>query len=278
MIPSLLQLCRPWYTVPVSLTYLLTVYYARGGAMSGRWSDDAISSVALALVIAAAYVVNDIVDCDVDKINAPWRPCAAQRVSTGAAAGLAIALAVTGLTMAATCSVRFLIAVSVIGGAMFAYDLLSKRIGPAKQVMVAVLMTSYYPLAIVQASGAYGPRAASLAVFPIWLLVTAWGYELLKDLRDRMGDPPINGRPTSLQRNPEKWRRLAGTAIAAAAPILALPVAFGCKWVYAVVAAIAIVLGVAAAFVPLRRAIVLVYMECLVAAMAAGLDVMLLGV
>ena len=58
---SYLRLCRAYYAVPMSLTFLLTVAYADGvgAAMTG---SAAAGTAALALVIAAAYALNDVAD------------------------------------------------------------------------------------------------------------------------------------------------------------------------------------------------------------------------
>ena len=164
-----------------------------------------------------------------------------------------------------------------MAGGLVGYDLLSKRLGVLKQAAAAAMMTCIYPLAIAQAGGVGGPRAGSLAAFPAWLFVTSFGYELLKDLRDRAGDPPVSGRPTPLQRDPRLWRRVASLAIAGAAPILLAPAFLGCGRVYLAGAAAAMALAVASAFLDIRHAIRLVYAECFLVGLAAAADVMVRG-
>ena len=278
MILALLQLCRPYYAMPISLTYLLTVYYARGGAMGGHWAEDCLSAAALALTIASAYVLNDVFDRDVDRINTPSRPLPSGSLRPAVAGAWGGLLAASALGLAALCSARFLAAMAALSAALVAYDLFSKRLGPLKQVVVALLMTSYYPLAVLQTGGLAGPRAGSLLVFPVWLLITAWGYELFKDLRDRLGDPPIGGRPTFLQLHPRRWTRLAGLVVMGASPMLVLPMFLGCKWVYMIGAILAIGLAVASAMVSIRWAIRLIYLECFITALAAAMDVAVLGI
>jgi len=273
----MLRLCRPYYGVPMALTYLLTVYYAAGGEMTGAWAGALVSTLALLLVIAGGYVLNDVCDAEVDRVNAPARPIPSGRVGRKAAGVLAAALLAGGLGAAAACRWQYLAALSAVAGGLVAYDILSKRIGPAKQVVVAVLMTSIYPLALAQAGGPTGPRAWALAAFPAWLLPTAFGYELLKDLRDAAGDRRAAPRQTRVQRRPLLMRRVAAAVIVAAAPLLLLPGWLGCKWVYLIGASCAIVLAAASAFAPVRRAIRLIYFECLLAALAAAADALILG-
>jgi 4-hydroxybenzoate polyprenyltransferase len=278
MIVAMLKLCRLYYAIPMSLAYLLTVYYARGGEMAGQWAAALASAAALAMVIAGAYVLNDVLDRAVDRINAPGRPVAAGRIAPLAAGTFAAALTLAGLGLAGLCRPALLAGIAAVAAALLIYNLLSKRLGLLKQVLCAALMTSIYPLAIAQAGGAAGPRAGSLAAFPVWLFLTAFGYELLKDIRDLGGDPPIAGRPTRVKRNPRLWRRIASAAIAGSSVILVVPALLGCRWVYLAGAAVAMVLAVASALTPgVRRAIALVYAECFIVGLAAAADVMIFG-
>ena len=276
---DLLRLCRLYYTVPMALTYLLTVYYARGGEAAGRWPGDILSAAALAMVIAGGYVLNDVCDLQFDRLNAPHRALAAGRVGRKAAAAWGAALMVAGLLLAPHGGrLELLAALTAVAAGLIGYDLLSKRIGVGKPLVVAALMTTIYPLALAQAGGASGPRAMSLAVFPAWLFPTALGYELLKDLRDAAGDKQAAARPAPLQRHPALWRRVAAAAVVAPAPLLIVPFFLGCKAIYLGGAVIGIALAVTSAFVPVRRAIRLVYAECFLVAAAAAADVVILGI
>jgi 4-hydroxybenzoate polyprenyltransferase len=277
MIASILKLCRLYYAIPMSLAYLLTVYYASGGEMAGRWPGAALSTAALTLVIAGGYVLNDVLDRRVDRINAPTRPVAAGRIAplpagVGAAALMSIGLGLSALGRPA----MFLTLAAVCTGLVF-YDVFSKRLGLLKQVLPAALMASIYPLAFAQAGCIRGPRAGSLAAFPIWLFLTAFGYEILKDLRDRGGDPAIAGRPTAVQLNPRLWRRIASCAIVASSLILVVPFFQGCRWVYMAGAAAAMGLAAMSSFLSVRLAIGLVYAECFLVGAAPPPDVMVFG-
>lgn len=274
---ALLRLCRLYYTVPMALACLLTMVYARGGDMAGHWTTDLLATVSLALVIAAGYVLNDVIDVRVDRVNAPRRPVASGRVGRTAAGRFAAALLVVGLVVAGFTNPAYLVALSAVALLLVVYDLFSKRLGVGKQVMVAVLMTCIYPLAVARTGWPSGPRGPSLVVFPIWLLLTSFGYEVLKDLRDAGGDSEVSGRTTSLQRRPGLWRRIASATILVAVPLLVLPFWLGCGMVYLGVAAPSAALGVASVFVGIRRAIMLVYAEVFGVGLAALADVMVYG-
>lgn len=275
---GLLRLVRPHYTLPFSLGYLLILFYARGGQMEGAWPGAIVSTLALGLVLAAGYALNDLFDVEVDRLNAPDRPLVAGQVDRRTAARFGLALLVAGLGLATLARWQFLATLAAVAAALVAYDATSKRLGRGKQLAVAALMVSLYPLAFAQAGGAAGPRAAALAVFPIWLFLTSFGYEVLKDLRDAEGDRLPGAAPSALQRNPARWRRIAAAAIAGAAPVALVPLWLGCHGVYLAVAGIGLAAGVASAFLDLRRAIVATYLDVALVAFAATVDVAVHGI
>jgi len=276
---DLLRLCRLYYAVPMSLAYTLTVYYARGGRMAaGHWLTAWLSTAALLLVIAAGYVFNDVSDWAVDRINAPTRPIAAGRVRRRTAAAWGACLLAAGLATSASCGWPFFLALSGVAAGLMFYNLFSKRLGVAKQLLVAALMTSIYPLAFIEAGGVAGGRAGSLAIFPVWLFLTSFGYELLKDLRDISGDQSAGMAPMPWQSHPKLWRAIARAAILVAAPILVGPFLAGCGWVYMAIAGVAMLAAVVSVFLPVRWAIRMIYLECFTVGVAATADVMVFGV
>lgn len=276
-LPAALLLCRPYYAIPFALTYLLTVYYARGGLMAGQWPGALLSAAALALLVAFAYVMNDVCDVAVDRLNAPRRPIASGRVRRRAAAVFAAVLLGGAMALAGACRWQFLAVLAALAAGLIGYNLFSKRLGAFKQLCVAVLATGIYPLALAQAGGARGSRAGSLAVFPIWWFLTAVGYELLKDLRDAKGDRIAAAGALPLHRRARLWRRVSAGAIWAAALMLVGPALLGCRWVYMAIAAAAMAAALAAGLLPTRRAIAAVYVECWLVGAAATLDVLIFG-
>jgi len=277
MITALFRLCRPYYAVPMSLAYALTLYYALGGRMEGAWLGAAVSTAALALVIAAAYVLNDVCDLAADRVNAPHRMIVAGRVSRRAAAVWGAALLAGGLALAMAARWQFLAALAAVAAGLVLYDLFSKRLGIVKQLAVAALMTSMYLLAIAQAGGAGGPRAGALPVFAAWMFLTAFGYEVLKDIRDIPGDRVGGGPATPVQLRPRLWRGIASAVVLAAAMLLVAPAFLGCGWLYVAAALPAVAAVAASVFLPVRGAIMAVYAECFLVGVAATADPLILG-
>ncbi|MCY2932460.1 MAG: hypothetical protein NTV86_23790, partial [Planctomycetota bacterium] len=127
-----------------------------------------------------------------------------------------------------------------------------------------------------QAGGARGPRAGSLAVFPVIIFLLTLSYELLKDVRDVAGDR-LAARPGPVQRPPARWRRVAHAVGLLSGLLLAAPTFLGCRWVYLAGAGVSFLLIAAGPLLPLRLAIPAGYLQVAFVAAAAVLDVVCLG-
>ena len=270
---GLLRLCRLYYAVPMSFILGLTIAYCHDGDMAGQWSSTFTASAALGLVIAAVYLFNELCDRKVDRLNAPGRPLASGQVPTNVAAGWALLLCAAGLGIAyAWGRPAFAALLSAVAAAMAAYDVWSKRLGIGKQIVVAALMTSFYPLALAQAGSVEGGRGMTLLFFPLWLFLTSFGYEVLKDIRDCSGDWRASGRATWIRARPRLARRAASIAVIAGACVLIVSALVGCGRVYAMLLPLPMIAGVLSAVLPIRSAMGLIYVECVLVGVATTAD------
>lgn len=274
---ALLTLCRPYYAGPIALAFLLTVFYARGGDMVGEWPSAWLATGALALTIMSGHVLNDVFDRVVDGVNAPSRPIPSGRVAPGPAAVFAAIFAAAGLALGWLASEAFAGILAGVTATLVFYNLTSKRLGLGKPILVALLMTSIYPLAFAQAGGARGARAGALAVFPVIVFLLTLSYQLLKDVRDVAGDRLL-ARPGPVQRHPARARAFAHVVAVLGGVLLAGPALLGCRWVYLAGASVSFGLIVAGAFLPLRLAIAAGYLQIAALAAAATLDVLCLEI
>ena len=274
---DLVRLCRLYYCLPLSFAYGLAVCYALGDQMAGQWPGVVWSSLALTLIMASAYMLNDVLDARVDRINAPHRPIAAGRVRPRVAAAWAGALAVMGMAAALFCRWQFLTGLAILAAGLGIYDLISKRLGPLKQLVVALLTTAIYPLAVLQAGNTGGQRAGTLLYFPIWLFLTAFAYEGFKDIRDAAGDGAAAGQPGWIRTRPRLAIGLFRLAAVLGGASLIAPALAGCGRVYAVLIGPAILAAIALALLPPRRALAAIYIECVLVGVAATADLAMRG-
>ena len=244
MIISLLKLMRLYYSLPFAAGFLVILSYLTGGNIQFIWDRALTAFGSLFFIISAGYVFNDICDVAVDAVNAPKRVLPAGKITKKMALIWSVLLLVAGLIFALFCRLPFFLGISIIAILLFIYDLYSKRICLWKDFLVAVLMTSLYPLAFTVTSPIQSPRFSVLFIHPVWLFLTAFGYEMLKDIRDAKGDAGIEGsRIAAFSRRP--WFLLmARICLITASAVTLLPWLFGyCREIYLVVSIIAIALA-----------------------------------
>jgi len=183
-----MQLLRLQYSLPFVWPFALTVWYASGENLSGRYGPLIWACCSLVSVLCGTYCLNDVLDVRFDAINAPGRPICSGRISRKAGALAAGVFFLLTPVLALPASGRFLIAICTLGGLLIGYDFLSKRLGRFKPFIASALVTSLYPLAFALTGGIAGPRSGSLYCFAAWMFLTVCGFELFKDIRDRRGD------------------------------------------------------------------------------------------
>jgi 4-hydroxybenzoate polyprenyltransferase len=231
MLIPLLRLTRPGHALLMPWPFLLTVYYARSGAI--RWPSDVFAALAMLVVIAGGYVLNDVCDVGYDRRDGRSRPIAAGEAPRMAAGVFGGTLMVAGCVLAAATAGRaFFWALAGLAAAYAVYDLVSKRIGIFKDVYVAAMMACLYPLAAAQAEGGSGPHGATLPLFALWLFLAALAYEILTDIRDRKSDRAGGGGPIRIQKHPRYWMQVANGVLVVAGVVLVVPAFVGCRWVY----------------------------------------------
>jgi 4-hydroxybenzoate polyprenyltransferase len=189
-----LELLRLQYSLPFVWPFALTVWYASGGGLGGRFGRLVWACCSLTCVLCGTYSLNDVLDVRFDAINTPGRPICSGRISRQVASWTAWGFFAAALGFGLVAGGDFFAAMCLLAGVLVAYNYSSKRLGLAKPFIASALVTSIYPLAFVQAGGIIGPRAGSLFCFAGWMFMTVLGYELFKDIRDRRGDakPPLN--------------------------------------------------------------------------------------
>jgi len=207
MVGDLLRLVRLYYALPFSAGFLVILAYVRGGELESIRREAMLSFFSLLCVISAGYVFNDVCDVRIDRINCPDRVLAAGRLSRKTAMAWAGFLFVVGMLAAGLCGLCFFLGTGAMAAGLACYDLFSKRIGIFKDLLVAALLTSLYPLAFTLAQPVDTPRLKVLFIHPVWLVLSAGGYEMLKDIGDVKGDHRAHGRGKSSSGRLARWRR-----------------------------------------------------------------------
>ena len=183
----------------------------------------------------------------------------------------------TGLVIGGFCSLAFFLAMTAIAGGLIFYDLFSKRMGVFKDILVAALTSSLYPLAFTLTESAQTPRLNVLFIHPAWLFFSSFGYEILKDIRDVKGDCQVTGRTVNYCNN-QYIALMSRVFILGGSLITLLPFILGyCKGIYLAASITAIVLATVSTFHKPAFAIRYVYAEILLITAGSMVDLLVFG-
>ncbi len=268
---------RLYYSLPFAAGFAIIVFYLTGGNVHSILGKMFLSCFALLGVISAGYVLNDVCDVNIDRINCPNRPLAAGKLWTKTALIWSIVLLAAGVSAGAFCGFSFFISIVAVASLLVFYDVYSKKIGIFKDVLAAVLMTSLYPLAFMLTEPVQTPRLNVFLIHPVWLFLSSMGYEMLKDIRDIKGDMKINGHRSNYGRD-KRFLIMPRILILAGSAVIPLPFILGyCGQIYLIASIGAVILAVCAAFNKPAFAIRYVYAEVFLVTAGSLADLLVFG-
>jgi geranylgeranylglycerol-phosphate geranylgeranyltransferase len=277
MIIALLKLMRLYYALPLAGGFIVILSYLTGGNIDHIPEKAVLAFLSLVSVISAGYILNDVCDVEIDKINCPGRMLAAGKLRRKTALIWSIAFFTLGLVFGGFCNLLFFLAIAAIAGLLFFYDIFSKRIGVFKDIIVAVLMTSLYPLALTLTEPTQTPRLNVLFIHPVWLFLSSLGYEMLKDIRDVKGDRKINAVGLNYCKD-KRFLLIARAFVIAGSLVTLLPFFLGyCKFVYLAASIGAIILAVFSTFNKPVVALRYIYIEIFLITSGSMADLLVFG-
>ena len=277
MILALVRLMRLYYSVPLAGGFVVILSYLTGGGLASIIDKVVLSFFSLLSVISAGYVFNDVCDTEIDKINCPHRMLAAGRIKRKTAFVWSMVLFASGVTLGVFCGLAFFLAIAVVASLVVCYDMLSKRIGVFKDILVALLITSLYPLAFMLTDAVETPRLNVLYIHSVWLFLSSFGYEMLKDIRDMKGDSEAHGRNLNYCKD-NRFVVMSRVFIVAGSMVTLAPFIFGyCKQFYLVASIGAIILAIISTFKKPAVAIRYVYAEIFLVTFGSMADLLVFG-
>jgi geranylgeranylglycerol-phosphate geranylgeranyltransferase len=175
------------------------------------------AAVALSLVAAGGYALNDRMDLAIDRINRPERPLPAGLISPRSAVVFCVCAwtAAVGLTLIGPPSGYFIVPFCILLSAVYALRL--KHTGLAGNLAVA-LMTS---LALAYGATAAGGLDRVLPLAALAFLVNL-SREIYKDVEDLPGDAEIGARTLAVRLGGGTARLIGSSVAFAVTPALAL--------------------------------------------------------
>lgn len=173
---------------------------------------------------AAVLVLNDLIDVETDRVNAPNRPIAANLISPGEALAFALVLYVLGLAFAAYISGMSLFCALLLMAIGLLYNLKFKKFGIWGNLLVSfsVAMTFIYGGITVRQ-----PSHIAVLLFAAIGGLINLGEEISADVNDAEGDRIIGSRSIALLYGDITALRLSAVAFFLAIALTAIPFILG---------------------------------------------------
>lgn len=209
MILAYLELVRPL----VSLAYagLVMMGFFAVGFPSEDPASAALTMACVAVLAMGAAAINDVYDAPIDRINAPSRPIPSGRISPAGARRAAAVLFATGLAVGGV-SFEPAVAAGLASGGLgcVLYGFWSKRMGPAKNILIAAMAAA----ACLLPGVAMGRATPPLVLAAVHAFLVGWAVEVVKDVGDAAGDASVGARTWPVVAGPERAMRAARVAAA----------------------------------------------------------------
>ncbi len=181
---GLLKLIRPLNCLVMSFAILVGVLLAT--ASSGlQWLNLFFGGVTAFTLTAAAMVVNDYYDYDIDKVNEPQRPIPSGAVSKTAALIETGVLSVIGLAAAYAVSLYCFIFAFAAWVIMATYSTVGKRSGLAGNFLVSACVAAPFLYGSLIATNGIG---LNVILFASMAFLSNTGREIAKGIVDVQGD------------------------------------------------------------------------------------------
>ncbi|MFP3346206.1 MAG: UbiA family prenyltransferase [Sulfolobaceae archaeon] len=164
-----------------------------------------VSSLVVALIAAGGYVINDVYDVEIDRINKPYRPIPSGIVSLQTAKNLAYATSITGILLSLILGIFPALVALITVILLFEYAVSLKKRGLIGNLIVALtsaLSAFYGGLAYFTGNWLYFVSIPTLYIFFFTL-----SREFIKGIEDYEGDKANNVRTLAVRLGMSKaWK------------------------------------------------------------------------
>jgi len=222
LLRACLRMVRPVNFVMMGVAVIVGEVAILGGipSISQMFYGFIVSS----FLTASSMVINDIVDLDIDRINAPDRPLPSGMISRRSALIFAGVLTVLGIAAAIPLSVYAVVVAVLTFVVSLSYNLYGKRIGLPGNMMVSFCVAVPFLFGGIAVANTID---ITIAVFFLLAFLANVGREITKGIADMEGDKSKKIRTMALVYGPKMAARAAALFYITAVLITPLPYMFG---------------------------------------------------
>lgn len=198
--------------IGVIIGYLMTIWNGRLELNYVAMLSAAFSTI---LISIGGFVINDILDIEIDRVNRPDRPLAAGKVSVSSAWIVYIATTLIGILLAWTINSATGVLGIVTAAALFLYSYTLKKRFLIGHITVAALGALLFPFGGLAAGALFPTIYSVLFTFPAFV-----AREVLKTVPDYEGDKANGVDNIATRYGPKTALRVAQISMGLTAVIL----------------------------------------------------------
>jgi geranylgeranylglycerol-phosphate geranylgeranyltransferase len=198
--------------VGVIIGYVMTAWHGGLEFQYGAMLGAALSTI---LISSGGFVVNDILDIEIDRVNRPDRPLAAGKISVSAAWAAYVATTLIGILLAWTINSATGALSIVTATALFLYSYTLKKRFLIGHITVAALGALLFPFGGLAAGALFPTIYSVLFTFPAFV-----AREVLKTVPDYEGDKANGVDNIATRYGPQTALRVAQISLGLTAVIL----------------------------------------------------------
>ncbi|MEI6756450.1 MAG: UbiA family prenyltransferase [Chlorobium sp.] len=181
-------------------------------------------------ISAAALILNDYFDIEIDKINAPKRPLPAALVSERDVVLLSVVVTIFGFVTAWMISAEAFIVVVLVWMLGFLYNWRFKKSGFIGNLIVCVSVGMTFILGGIAVNK---PFDTGVWFFALWVMMIDLGEEIAADAMDMEGDRRAGSRSLALVYGQQNALKISGAIFLCVVAASAIPFFMGWfTWIY----------------------------------------------
>lgn len=226
---ALIQLIRLHNTTASALS-ALAGYLIASQWLINNLHQILLAALVVALISAAGYIINDIYDVEIDKINKPYRPLPSGRVSLKEAWIVTYIFFGLGLLFSLILGILPFLVALIVAFSLVVYSKILKRKGLYGNVLIALdsSLTFFYG-GLVYGTGEWLLRI-TLPVFFAFILTLA--REFVKGIEDYNGDKLYGVNTLAVKLGIEKTWEISKILLIILLIISPIPVLIGFNFIY----------------------------------------------
>jgi len=221
---AVVELTRPLNSAMTALAVIVSLAMATGGSFSPLTPLELLAVYAAGFAATSVVmIVNDVVDAEIDAVNAPHRPIPSGRITREEALRAAALISLLGAAAALVEGWLTAAAYAFVISAGILYNVWGKKTGLPGNIIVAGLTASPF----IYAGLLTGGITPLIATVTLMVFLSVLAREIVKGVADVEGDSRAGVKTLAVTLGPRAAARIAALLYLAAIAVSPLPLLVG---------------------------------------------------